>query len=70
MYYVQHGIAILMIEYEGHGRSDGTLGLITDWDVMVNDVNAYFQEVSETVFPGKKIFLMGEVRFYPSFLVS
>jgi alpha-beta hydrolase superfamily lysophospholipase len=62
-YIVQHGIAVVMIDCEGHGRSDGALGLITDWDVLVGDVNSYFKEVSETVFPSKKFFLMGEVRF-------
>jgi acylglycerol lipase len=60
-YIVEQGIAVVMIDYEGHGRSDGTLGLIKDWDVMINDVNGYFQEVVAKVFPDKKIFLMGEV---------
>jgi acylglycerol lipase len=56
-----HGIAVVMIEYEGHGRSDGELGLIYDWDLMVDDTSSYFKDVTSQKFPGKKVFLMGEV---------
>jgi alpha-beta hydrolase superfamily lysophospholipase len=60
--FVREGIAVATIEYEGHGRSDGPLGLIPDFDRLVGDVVHYFQEISEQRFPGKKCFLMGEVR--------
>lgn len=56
----QRGIAVIMVDYEGHGRSDGTLGLIVDWNVLVNDVHSFFSQITETEFPGKKIFLIGE----------
>lgn len=64
---VQNGIAVVMIDYEGFGKSDGTLGLVKDWNVMVNDVCTYFQHVSRTQFPGQKMFLIGEVRIATGF---
>jgi alpha-beta hydrolase superfamily lysophospholipase len=60
--FVREGLAVATIEYEGHGRSDGPLGLIPDFNQLVGDVVDYFQEVSKQHFPGKKCFLMGEVR--------
>jgi alpha-beta hydrolase superfamily lysophospholipase len=62
-YLVQHGIAVIMIECEGHGRSDGPLGLVPDWDVLCADVHEYFGEVMATTdrFLTNKFFLMGEV---------
>lgn len=54
------GIAVVMIEYEGHGRSDGTLGLILDWNVLVQDVHSFFHQMTQQRFPDQKIFLMGE----------
>ena len=49
-----------MLEYEGHGRSDGPNALIPCWDTMVQDTHKYFHHISRTKFAGKKIFLMGE----------
>ncbi len=63
--FVREGIAVATIEYEGHGRSDGPLGLIPDFDRLVGDVVHYFQEIAEHRFPGKKCFLMGEVSVCP-----
>jgi alpha-beta hydrolase superfamily lysophospholipase len=40
---VNAGIVVVGIEYEGHGRSDGPLCLIENWDRMVDDVSSYFQ---------------------------
>jgi len=58
---VRRGIAVVYIEVEGHGRSDGASGLIPDWDVMTGDVRDYFQEVHQSErFRGKPFFLMGE----------
>ena len=57
---VRRGIAVVYIEIEGHGRSDGDMCLISDWDVMTDDVADFFQHVRKTKFKGKPFFLMGE----------
>ena len=59
---VRKGIACIYIEVEGHGRSDGSNGLIENWDMMVNDVKDYFSEVKnkDQRFHHKPFFLMGE----------
>mmetsp|Transcript_9921 Transcript_9921/g.27112 ORF Transcript_9921/g.27112 Transcript_9921/m.27112 type:complete len:370 (-) Transcript_9921:303-1412(-) len=56
----QRGIAVLMIAYEGHGRSDGHLTLVADFDVLVNDVATYYLQTIKKLFPDVKAFLMGE----------
>lgn len=57
----ESGIAVITIEYEGHGRSDGAFGLINDWDVMINDVCSYFQEMTTSPrFRRFPAFLIGE----------
>lgn len=61
---VERGIAFCAIETEGHGRSDGPLGLISDWNRMIGDVSTYFAEVASTRFEGKPLFLMGESMGY------
>ena len=58
--FVERGFAVVMIEYEGHGRSDGLITLIPCWNTMVGDVEKYFDEIARRKFPGKKRFLMGE----------
>lgn len=65
--YVNEGIAVVAIEYEGHGRSDGPLCLIPDFNQTVTDAVEFFQEVAEERFAGKKCFLMGEVSVWISF---
>jgi acylglycerol lipase len=57
---VEKGIAVVMIEYEGHGRSDGPLGLITDWDKLIDDTSSFFEETITSRFANKPCFLMGE----------
>jgi acylglycerol lipase len=59
---VKAGIAFVTIEYEGHGRSDGPLGLISDWDELIDDVTQYFQHVvvDDKRFRNLPVFLMGE----------
>jgi len=57
---VKKGLAVVMIEYEGHGRSDGPNALIPCWDTLVGDVHKYFTHITQTKFPRKKKFLMGE----------
>ena len=56
---VEKGIAFVAIEYEGHGRSDGPFGLINDFNLLVEDVACFFQDIARK-FPGKPRFLMGE----------
>jgi acylglycerol lipase len=58
--FVQKGFAVVMIEYEGHGRSDGPNTLIPCWNTMIGDVEQYFDEIAREKFPDKKKFLMGE----------
>ena len=60
--FVKRGIAVIMIEYEGHGRSDGTNALIPCWTNLVKDSHSYFSHIisKSPKFSGKKIFLMGE----------
>lgn len=58
--FVNRGIAVVTIEYEGHGRSDGQLGYIEDWELLVDDVETFFAETMKKQFPNKKCFLMGE----------
>jgi len=57
---VKKGIAVVMIEYEGHGRSDGMLGLIMDWDKLVDDTSSFFEQTARKHFPSLPVFLMGE----------
>lgn len=56
----ERGIAFCAIEYEGHGLSDGALGLFNDWNLLISDVCEYFSQVAQERFPGKPMFLMGE----------
>ncbi|KAL7520644.1 hypothetical protein ACHAWX_005361 [Stephanocyclus meneghinianus] len=58
--FVKKGFAVVMIEYEGHGRSDGLNALIPCWNTMIQDVEQYFDFITRTKFAGKKKFLMGE----------
>lgn len=58
---VRQGFAVVAVEYEGHGRSDGPSGLIYDWDLTVGDVTAFFEETMLRRFAGMSVFLMGEV---------
>jgi acylglycerol lipase len=58
----QAGIAFVALEYEGHGRSDGTLGLIHDWELLIDDATSYFSYVTQhnKAFRNVPVFLMGE----------
>lgn len=61
---VREGFAVVSIEYEGHGRSDGPSALIYDWNQTVTDVVSFFEETIDQQFAHlrSKCFLMGEVR--------
>eukprot|EP00934_Nitzschia_sp_Nitz4_P004289 Nitzschia sp. Nitz4//scaffold364_size14896//10634//11938//NITZ4_008911-RA/size14896-augustus-gene-0.2-mRNA-1//-1//CDS//3329549279//4279//frame0 len=56
----QQGIAVVMVDYEGHGKSDGHLALIRDFDVFYRDVHAFFESKVTERFPGLPRFLWGE----------
>eukprot|EP00984_Skeletonema_dohrnii_P038445 scaffold41685_cov161-Skeletonema_dohrnii-CCMP3373.AAC.1 len=58
--FVKKGFAVVMIEYEGHGRSDGANTFIPCWDTLIGDVEQFFREVTEDKFASKKKFIMGE----------
>ena len=58
--FVKNGFAVVMIEYEGHGRSDGINSFIPCWDTLIEDVEQYFRDVTESRFPNIKKFVMGE----------
>jgi pimeloyl-ACP methyl ester carboxylesterase len=59
--FVEHGIACVYIQYEGHGCSDGPLHLVLNWDALINDVASYFHHMAESKrLQGKAMFLMGE----------
>lgn len=56
---VKEGYAVVTIEYEGHGRSDGLLSYIPNWNNLIDDTSSYFEEITQTHFPQKNCFLMG-----------
>jgi len=56
----EQGIAFVGIEYEGHGRSDGHIGLINDWEELIDDTSTFFKQVTAQKFPHHPAFLMGE----------
>ncbi|GMH69605.1 hypothetical protein TL16_g05197 [Triparma laevis f. inornata] len=57
---VRAGYAVMALEYEGHGRSDGLLVSVPDWDKLIGDVSEFMFEMSSTVFPGLPLFVAGE----------
>mmetsp|Transcript_18964 Transcript_18964/g.44912 ORF Transcript_18964/g.44912 Transcript_18964/m.44912 type:complete len:388 (+) Transcript_18964:153-1316(+) len=58
--YIRAGIAVVNMEIEGHGRSDGMLGLVPCFERVVDDLSSFFEEVMTKKYPGKKCFLAGE----------
>ena len=59
--FVVAGIAVVTLEYEGHGRSDGRLGLIPSWEKMIDDTSKFFEEICAKKISGLPCFLNGEV---------
>jgi len=57
---VRAGYAVMALEYEGHGRSDGLLALIPSWSTLIGDVCEYMFETSSTQFPNLPLFVCGE----------
>jgi alpha-beta hydrolase superfamily lysophospholipase len=60
--FVSRGIAMVAIEYEGHGLSDGLFGYMEDWNHVIDDVASYFTDVIQRnqFLQNKPTFLMGE----------
>lgn len=54
------GIALVTVDYEGHGLSDGLLGLIPNWEGLCKDTLEYFEETLSQNFPTTPSFLCGE----------
>ena len=54
------GYAVMALEYEGHGRSDGLLALFPSWSTLIGDVCEYMFETSSTQFPNLPLFVCGE----------
>jgi len=57
---VNRGIALVTIEYQGHGRSDGELVYLPSWEDNIQDVVSYFRQTVNESFASKPCFLMGE----------
>lgn len=58
--FVKMGIAVVMIEYEGHGRSDGLFSFVPSWENLIDDVSSFYEGVMEKKFYGLKYFLVGQ----------
>ena len=58
--FVDQGIAFCALEYEGHGRSDGPMGLIDDFDLLVDDVASFFQDMARKFPENTPRFIVGE----------
>jgi len=57
---VRAGIAVVTIDYEGHGSSDGLQGLIPNWERLCDDTLEFFEETLSQKFPSTPSFLCGE----------
>jgi len=57
---VRAGIALVTIDYEGHGLSDGQQGLIPNWEKLCADTLEFFEETVSNKFPSTPAFLCGE----------
>lgn len=58
---VKAGYEVYGIDCQGHGKSSGLLGLITDFDHLVDDLSNHFTHISERTQNRKKMrILMGE----------
>eukprot|EP00521_Asterionellopsis_glacialis_P012182 CAMPEP_0195306774 /NCGR_PEP_ID=MMETSP0707-20130614/37371_1 /TAXON_ID=33640 /ORGANISM="Asterionellopsis glacialis, Strain CCMP134" /LENGTH=387 /DNA_ID=CAMNT_0040371001 /DNA_START=14 /DNA_END=1177 /DNA_ORIENTATION=+ len=57
---IRAGIAVVNMEIEGHGRSDGMLGHIQSFERVVDDISIFVQDIMDKKYPQKKCFLIGE----------
>ena len=57
---VKAGYAVMAVEYEGHGRSDGVLVSFPSFQVLAEDVREYMEETYKDNFKGIKLFVAGE----------
>mmetsp|Transcript_19946 Transcript_19946/g.29546 ORF Transcript_19946/g.29546 Transcript_19946/m.29546 type:complete len:393 (-) Transcript_19946:193-1371(-) len=60
--FVREGFAVAGLEIEGHGRSDGSSILFSDWNLVVRDVVDHIKDVkaNKNFAPNLKVFLVGE----------
>jgi len=54
-----YNIAVVGLDYEGHGLSDGVYAYFREFDVIADDVLDYFREVVQNEFPDTPRFLLG-----------
>ncbi|CAJ1977726.1 unnamed protein product [Sphenostylis stenocarpa] len=55
------GFAVYGIDYEGHGKSEGTPALVMNFDYLINDCSQHFTSICEKAENKNKMrFLMGE----------
>ena len=47
------------MEYPNHGRSDGMIGAIFDWNAMITNSLAVYNRLRSKYDPNLKTFLMG-----------
>lgn len=52
-------VAVAMIDYEGHGQSDGLSVLVPSFDQLCRDAASFFQSVKER-YPTLPVFMYGE----------
>ncbi|GMH55445.1 hypothetical protein TrRE_jg2046 [Triparma retinervis] len=57
---VREGYAVMAVEYEGHGRSDGTLVGFGSFERLAEDVREYMEETYKANFSGLPLFVGGE----------
>jgi len=57
---VKAGFAVVSLDYEGHGLSDGAFCYIPNWDYVVEDATVFFRECCQREFNGLKCFLVGQ----------
>lgn len=52
------GYAVYALDHRGHGQSEGERVYITDFNLLVNDLHLFFEQV-QAEQPGKQIFMLG-----------
>lgn len=57
-YLNEHGYAVYSYDHRGHGKSEGERVFFENFDVPVNDLKQYVDQV-RAAHPGKKLFLYG-----------
>ncbi len=55
---VKHNIAIVTLDYRGHGKSSGKRGYVKKYDDLLSDIKVLIQH-SKKIFPKTPVFLYG-----------